>query len=255
MPTTRSQAAKQDTKLEDVGVTVGHKREVDEVKEEAAAKPEEAAARADEDAEPPAKKSKTDPEEDGKAKKSKPKGDIDYSPKVGTHRTRSQHDHGVDNRETGTIERGHIYFFYRPKVELEEAHNLDEVQRFHILLVPRPPAFANSDSDPNATKPEQDEDAEMAVLQDGADAVPAPETKGQSQKRFRLISVGKKQLPHADEPGQGRRKQTLWATVAMVGDDLNKLEEGLEYKEYETKTRGLSFFLPLNHLLTPAPVL
>ena len=30
----------------------------------------------------------------------------------------------------GTIERGHIYFFYRPKVELEEAHSVDEVQRF-----------------------------------------------------------------------------------------------------------------------------
>ncbi|EEB88360.1 hypothetical protein MPER_13841 [Moniliophthora perniciosa FA553] len=28
---------------------------------------------------------------------------------------------------TGTIERGHIYFFYRPKVQKIEAHSLDDV--------------------------------------------------------------------------------------------------------------------------------
>jgi hypothetical protein len=78
----------------------------------------------------------------------------------------------------------------------------------------------------------------MAVLQDGADAVPAAAPQDQTKKRFRLISVGKKQLPHADEPGRGGRKQTLWATVTTVGSDLHALERGLESTQYETKTRG-----------------
>ncbi|KAJ3167204.1 hypothetical protein HDU88_002542 [Geranomyces variabilis] len=36
----------------------------------------------------------------------------------------------------GTLEKGQIYFFYRPKVELKEAHSLGEVQRFKIILLP-----------------------------------------------------------------------------------------------------------------------
>ncbi|KAJ3131353.1 hypothetical protein HDU90_008344 [Geranomyces variabilis] len=36
----------------------------------------------------------------------------------------------------GTLEKGQIYFFYRPKVELKGAHSLDEVQRFKIILLP-----------------------------------------------------------------------------------------------------------------------
>jgi hypothetical protein len=43
----------------------------------------------------------------------------------------------------GTIERGHIYFLYRPKVEQEKVHSIDEIARFDMLLVPSPPEFAN----------------------------------------------------------------------------------------------------------------
>lgn len=33
-------------------------------------------------------------------------------------------------------ERGEIFFFYRPKVEREEAHSSDDVQRLYIVLRP-----------------------------------------------------------------------------------------------------------------------
>ncbi|CDO73062.1 hypothetical protein BN946_scf185007.g116 [Trametes cinnabarina] len=141
--------------------------------------------------------------------------------------------------QAGTIERGHIYFFYRPKIELEEAHSLDDVQRFYMLLVPRPPQFAaHSDS---ARSKGDDEDQEMNLIESGADAVPAPEPKGQTKKRFRLLVIGKKGLPDPEAGGGGKgggRKQVFWATVATVSDDLKKLEEGLGPKTYETKTRG-----------------
>ncbi|EPQ60362.1 hypothetical protein GLOTRDRAFT_31016 [Gloeophyllum trabeum ATCC 11539] len=79
----------------------------------------------------------------------------------------------------------------------------------------------------------------MKLLSEGADAVPAAEPKGQDKKKFRVITVGKKQLPDPDSGGSGRgRKETFWATVSAVGDDLHKLESGLGEKEYETKTRG-----------------
>lgn len=137
----------------------------------------------------------------------------------------------------GTIERGHIYFFYRPRVELEEVHSVDDVQRFHILLVPRPPEFSTSSAS-NTTN--ADDEGEMNLLSAGADAVPAAETTGETKKHFRLISVGKKTLPDPEEGGRkGKgRKATFWATVATVGEDLKNLESDLRGKEYETKTRG-----------------
>ena len=97
---------------------------------------------------------------------------------------------------TGTIERGHIYFFYRPKVELEEVSSVDDVQRFHILLVPRPPEFSVESAPVSPDKPKDvDEGQEMTLIQEGADAVPAPAVMGVMKKPFRLISVGKKSLP------------------------------------------------------------
>ncbi|EIW66815.1 hypothetical protein M231_01418 [Tremella mesenterica] len=36
----------------------------------------------------------------------------------------------------GTLEAGHIYFMYRPKVDAEEVESIDDVSKFHILLIP-----------------------------------------------------------------------------------------------------------------------
>jgi len=35
------------------------------------------------------------------------------------------------------LQKGNIYFFYRPKVQHTEAHNLEEVQRFFMALNPQ----------------------------------------------------------------------------------------------------------------------
>ncbi|KZT08550.1 uncharacterized protein LAESUDRAFT_742284 [Laetiporus sulphureus 93-53] len=148
-------------------------------------------------------------------------------------------DHPVEHAyQTGTIERGHIYFFYRPKVEMEEVHSIDDVQRFHLLLIPRPPEFSVSSPPQSAeTLDETGENQEMTVIQPGADAVPAPEPLDQKKKFFRLIVVGKKSLPDPEEDhGRGR---VFWGTIVTVSDDLQKLEEGLGPREYETKTRGI----------------
>ena len=77
-------------------------------------------------------------------------------------------------------------------MEVEEAHSLGDVQRFHILLVPRPPGFAVSN--PANSKSGEDEDA-MNLITEDSDALPASETINKTKKRFRLIAVGKKQLP------------------------------------------------------------
>ncbi len=37
----------------------------------------------------------------------------------------------------GVVEQGRLFFFYRPKVEMEEASSLDEVQRFYMIFAPQ----------------------------------------------------------------------------------------------------------------------
>ena len=142
---------------------------------------------------------------------------------------------------SGIIERGHIYFFYRPRVQLEEAHSIDDVKIFHMLLVPGPPDFAASSSS-NAEKvdPSKRDEVEMKVRAPGSDAVPAPDKEYSTKKHFRLITIGKKRLPDPQSPGANelRKKELFWATVTAVGDDLTSLEKGLGEKSYETKTRG-----------------
>lgn len=40
------------------------------------------------------------------------------------------------DRPAEVVERGDIFFFYRPKVELEQADGMQDVQRFHVVLRP-----------------------------------------------------------------------------------------------------------------------
>ncbi|WVF67134.1 hypothetical protein IAT40_001879 [Kwoniella sp. CBS 6097] len=42
-----------------------------------------------------------------------------------------------DEPKHGTLESGHIYFLYRPKVETEDPETIDDVSKFHILLIPK----------------------------------------------------------------------------------------------------------------------
>jgi len=127
---------------------------------------------------------------------------------------------------------------------VDEVRSIDDIRNFHILLVPRPPEFAKSfELSPNSKKKEDPENLEQAgkkILEPGADAVPAPDNSTSSKKIYRLITVGKKKLPDPKGHQEGsRRKETFFATVTAVGDDLNELEKGLGDKTYETKTRGM----------------
>ncbi|KAG6892526.1 hypothetical protein C0992_000216, partial [Termitomyces sp. T32_za158] len=143
------------------------------------------------------------------------------------------------------IERGHIYFFYRPRVQLSSADSLDDVRNTTMLFVPRPPRFSVHEEPSSSAKPahdDADEDSgEMQLLEAGADAVPAPATPTPDGRKndFRMVTIGKKHLPDPEVSGAGKgRRQTFWATVTAVGDDLHELGQTLGEKTYETKTRG-----------------
>ncbi|KAG8990959.1 hypothetical protein FRB90_001531 [Tulasnella sp. 427] len=103
----------------------------------------------------------------------------------------------------GVSERGHIYFFYRPKIDVgPEAgvHDLDDISKFHILLLPR-----------------------------------ESETKSKHQ-RFRVFTIGKKRLPDRAKGG----REVFWATMTKFGDNFAefKASEAMGPVDYETKTKG-----------------
>ncbi|KAG8918075.1 hypothetical protein FRC01_002057, partial [Tulasnella sp. 417] len=103
----------------------------------------------------------------------------------------------------GVLERGHIYFFYRPKIDVgpeDEVQDLDDVSKFHILLLPR-------ESETSSNK-----------------------------QRFRLFTIGKKRLPDRAKGG----REVFWASMQKFGDDFTefKAAEAMGPRDYETKTKG-----------------
>ncbi|KXN83365.1 hypothetical protein AN958_01502 [Leucoagaricus sp. SymC.cos] len=163
--------------------------------------------------------------------------------------------------QSGVIERGHVYFFYRPRVQHEEAHSLKDVKNFHMLLVPCPPEFASANQATEESTgikdkpdPELAEQAEMKVVEPGTDAVPAHAEVNQPKEKYRLITIGKKHLPDPEKIGArgGARKEVFWATMTALGDDLTQLRSGLGPKTYGTKTRELLDYLQAQLLMIAA---
>ncbi|KAG2154622.1 hypothetical protein DEU56DRAFT_897708 [Suillus clintonianus] len=140
----------------------------------------------------------------------------------------------------GVIERGHIYFFYRPKVQREEVHSINDVSKLHVLLVPSPSQLSVHGESGSKDVSGADAD-EMNLVAQGADAAPAPESTNKEKKYFRLIIVGKKKLPDPEH----EKHAPIWATVISVGDNLHDLEERLGERTYETKTRGTRHIGPV----------
>ncbi|KAL7419740.1 hypothetical protein Q5752_005656 [Cryptotrichosporon argae] len=54
-------------------------------------------------------------------------------------------EEGSTEPKHGTLESGHIYFLYRPKVEVEDPESLDDVSKFYIVLLPKSGSYATKD--------------------------------------------------------------------------------------------------------------
>lgn len=123
-----------------------------------------------------------------------------------------------------------------------------------MVLVPRPPLWLESEKLSSQQKEEgtvekkEEVGPDMKVLSPGADVVPAPEPKDTSKRHYKVVTIGKKQLPTlelmAKTKQRGGRHPVFWGTVTAVGDDLEELERGMEEKTYETKTRGTRHMEP-----------
>ncbi|GKD07845.1 hypothetical protein Tco_1187530 [Tanacetum coccineum] len=120
-------------------------------------------------------------------------------------------------------EKGEIYFFYRPKVEKEEAHSYDDVQRMYIVL-----------------RPESGEKKSIEVKQEGSPDTSqggrgAEEVNIEKEQLMRFIVMGQKSLP---DPTSKKKGRPYWGFVEMVTTNIQDIKDALKGEEYETKTRG-----------------
>ncbi|KAF9393131.1 hypothetical protein CPB97_000033 [Podila verticillata] len=125
-------------------------------------------------------------------------------------------DDGSQQEEDGgqrVIEKGHAFFFYRPKIDVDKPSSTDDVQKLYMLLSP-------------------DNAAGRLATEDKVRLRSKPSHTG--KPRHRLLIIPQKSLP---SPGKGPESR-VWAFVDEASADLEKLENRLERYTYSTKTRG-----------------
>lgn len=102
------------------------------------------------------------------------------------------------------LESGDIFFFYRPKIDTEEVHDIDDVQRFYMITC----KDINNDENKNRNN------------------------------NYRLFLLGAKKMPEIVERKSGSEERN-WALNILTTSNPDKIHnELLIPAEYTTKTRG-----------------
>ncbi|KAL5700790.1 hypothetical protein ACHQM5_026197 [Ranunculus cassubicifolius] len=138
-----------------------------------------------------------------------------------------------ENQGRHTQERGEIYFFYRPKVNKDEAHSADDVQRLYIVLRP--------ESGDKAVEEKQSPDSGKEGAKRAKDDNKGSDEGGHGRKKvniekeplLRFIVMGKKSLPDPH-----KKSRPYWGFVELVTTKIEDVKDALKGEEYDTATRG-----------------
>lgn len=146
-------------------------------------------------------------------------------------------------------ERGEIFFFYRPKVNKEEAHGADDIQKMYIVLRPESgertmeekqspdsgkegAKSGNSPSSSHADKGE-DDDEKKRLKKHPEGGHGKEEVNIEKQPLLRFIVMGRKSLP---DPA--KKSRPFWGFVELVTTKVDSIKDALRGEEYDTATRG-----------------
>jgi len=119
---------------------------------------------------------------------------------------------GEEKHESRIIEKGHMYFFYRPKIDAQLVNGPADVAKFYIMLSPEEAA------------------GRVVAKEEHLGKEPKPAA---GQARHRLLLVPSKTLPDS-----GETRAQLWGFVEAASADLEEVETHLERYSYMTKTKG-----------------
>ncbi|KAK9694984.1 hypothetical protein K7432_013198 [Basidiobolus ranarum] len=158
------------------------------------------------------------------------------------------------------IEKGHIYFLYRPKVALDHAEKMNDVQKMVLVLSPglvkKDMAKTNlntqqtSDEASNTAKKTEGECTIGGIEEQGEkpeegdlDSVPSDRKKRSAPSgpedienhelpKYRSIVISKKKLPDT------KKKERIWGYVNKTASSMKELHEVLDKSHYHTATMG-----------------
>ncbi|KAF9101422.1 hypothetical protein BGX29_005637 [Mortierella sp. GBA35] len=147
------------------------------------------------------------------------------------------------------VEKGHVYFFYRPKIDVDHPSGPDDVQKLYMLLSPDAAvgrvSTASKTTEPSSTSTSSSStaDADEDKKTKTADATGTGAGKA---ALHRLLIVPRKALPVYEPrgPGSGGGGRANipgsrnWAFVDTASPDLEAVENRLFEYTYSTKTRG-----------------
>ncbi|PIN23862.1 hypothetical protein CDL12_03408 [Handroanthus impetiginosus] len=142
-------------------------------------------------------------------------------------------------------ERGEIFFFYRPKVDKEEAQGAEDVQRLYLVL--RPESGQRSFEEKQAPHSGKEGAKQMQAEYSETNKEEREEEEGggtggghgshqvniEEQPLLRFIVMGRKSLPNTSNKGT-----PYWGFVEMVTTQIEHLKAALKGEQYETATRG-----------------
>ena len=109
-----------------------------------------------------------------------------------------------DNKNDRFIESGDIFFFYRPKIDTKEVKDIEDVQRFYMVI------YNDINKNKNTNK----------------------------NKKYRFFLLGSKKMPEIVE-GKSGSEERNWALNILTTSNADEIHnELLLPAEYTTKTRG-----------------
>ncbi|KAE8714934.1 putative LRR receptor-like serine/threonine-protein kinase [Hibiscus syriacus] len=151
-------------------------------------------------------------------------------------------EHNIrDDAQVEIQEKGEIFFFYRPKVNKEEVHSVDDVQRLYIVLRPETGERAVEEKqDPHSgkegAKSESDEEEEPqtgSTTNQNEGGQGCQKVNIEEEPLFRFIVMGRKTLP---DPS--KKSQSFWGFVELVTTKIEDVKDALKGEEYDTSSRG-----------------
>ncbi|KAJ1698210.1 hypothetical protein LUZ63_006722 [Rhynchospora breviuscula] len=142
-------------------------------------------------------------------------------------------------------EKGEIFFFYRPKVNKEEAHSPDDVQRMYIVMRPesgerlveeKQSSHSGKEGEKvsQKEKDEKDGDEKDVAKRGGHEGGHGEEEVNIKEKPLlRLAIMGKKSLPDPNKRGH-----PSWGYIDLVSTNIDNIKAAMKGEEYDTATRG-----------------
>ncbi|KAL3632796.1 hypothetical protein CASFOL_025780 [Castilleja foliolosa] len=122
----------------------------------------------------------------------------------------------------------------QPKVNKEEAHGPEDVQRLYLVLRPESGEKCFEEiQDPHSAK-QGSEQATVDAEEEDRESGSGPKVNIEKQPLLRYIVIGRKSLPKPNN----NKSSPYWGFVQMVTTEIQQIKDALKAEEYETATRG-----------------